>query len=159
MAFYTIFMNVDREGVDLNNSGYLLDTDVLITFLRGKKSRLKQRMNDLLRRDIPVYMSIISLGELYLGAFKSDNTPKNLSLVNSLRERLDLIELNEDIMMLYGEIEAVLEKNGQVIGDFDVLIASTAISSDVTLVSGNERHFKRIVTLFGQLQLEKWDIN
>jgi predicted nucleic acid-binding protein len=36
----------------------------------------------LLHRDIPVYMSIISLGELYLGAFKSDNAPKNLSLVN-----------------------------------------------------------------------------
>jgi len=62
-------------------------------------------------------------------------------------------------MMLYGEIEAVLEKSGSMIGDFDVLIASTAINSDITLVSGNERHFKRIVTLFGQLQYEKWEIN
>jgi tRNA(fMet)-specific endonuclease VapC len=150
-------MNGDREEGDLNNSGYLLDTDVLIAFLRGKNARLKRRMNELLRRDIPVYMSIISLGELYLGAFKSGNTPKNLSLVNSLKEQLDLLELNDETVLLYGEIEAVLEKCGQVIGDFDVLIASTAINSDVTLVSGNERHFKRIVTLFGQLQFEKWD--
>lgn len=159
MAFYTIFMNDGKEGDDLDNSGYLFDTDVLIAFLRGKNARLKKRMNDLLRRDIPVYMSIISLGELYLGAFKSDNTPKNMALVNSLKERLDLLELTEDTVMLYGEIEAVLEKSGQMIGDFDVLIASTAISIDVTLVSGNERHFNRIVTLFGQLQFESWDIN
>jgi tRNA(fMet)-specific endonuclease VapC len=150
-------MNGDREEGDLNNSGYLLDTDILIAFLRGKNARLKKRMNELLRRDIPVYMSIISLGELYLGAFKSDNTPKNLSLVNSLKEQLALLELNDETVLLYGEIEAVLEKCGQVIGDFEVLIASTAINSDVTLVSGNERHFKRIVTLFGQLQFEKWD--
>jgi tRNA(fMet)-specific endonuclease VapC len=159
MAFYMIFMNGGREEGELDNSGYLFDTDVLIAFLRGKNARLKKQMNDLLRRDIPVYMSIISLGELYLGAFKSDNTPKNMALVNSLKERLDLLELTEDTVMLYGEIEAVLEKSGQMIGDFDVLIASTAIRNDVTLVSGNERHFNRIVTLFGQLQFESWDIN
>jgi len=152
-------MNGEIEGVGLNNSGYLLDTDVLIAFLRGKNAELRQQMDDLLSRDIPVSMSIISLGELYLGAFKSNNTPKNLSLVNSLRERLEILELNEATMMLYGEIEAVLEKSGSMIGDFDVLIASTAINSDITLVSGNERHFKRIVTLFGQLQYEKWEIN
>jgi tRNA(fMet)-specific endonuclease VapC len=130
MAFYMIFMNAGREGGDLDNSGYLFDTDVLIAFLRGKNARLKKRMNDLLRRDIPVYMSIISLGELYVGAFKSDNTPKNIALVNSLKERVDLLELAEDTVMLYGEIEAVLEKSGQMIGDFDVLIASTAISNE-----------------------------
>jgi hypothetical protein len=61
-----IFMNGDREEGDLNNSGYLLDTDILIAFLRGKNARLKRRMNELLRRDIPVYMSIISLGGEFL---------------------------------------------------------------------------------------------
>lgn len=159
MVSYMISMNAGREGGDLDNSGYLFDTDVLISFLRGKNSRLKKRMNDLLHRDIPVYMSIISLGELYLGAFKSDNTPKNMSLVNSLKDRLDILELTEGTVMLYGEIEAVLENSGQMIGDFDVLIASTAISNDITLASGNERHFNRIISLFGQLQFERWDIN
>lgn len=143
----------------MNKHGYLFDTDVFIAFLRGKKPQLKQKVNDCIQQDIPVFMSIISLGELYLGAFKSENTPKNLFLVNTLKAKVDLLELTEDIVMLYGEIEAVLEKAGQVIGDFDVLIASTAITHDVTLVSGNERHFKRIVTLFGQLQFEQWDVN
>ena len=159
MSFYMSFVHDENGEDDMNKNGYLLDTDVLIAFLRGKKPQLKQKVNDFIQQDIPVYMSILSLGELYLGAFKSENTPKNLFLVNTLKAQVDLLELTEDIVMLYGEIEAVLEKAGQVIGDFDVLIASTAINHDVTLVSGNERHFTRIVTLFGQLQFEQWDLN
>jgi tRNA(fMet)-specific endonuclease VapC len=76
-----------------------------------------------------------------------------------LKNEIDLLDLTEDTVMLYGEIEAVLEKAGQVIGDFDVLIACTAIARKLTLVSGNERHFQRIVTLFGQLDFEQWDVN
>ena len=159
MSFYMTSTNDENGEDDVNKNGYLLDTDVLIAFLRGKKSDLKQKINDFIQQDIPVFMSIISLGELYLGAFKSDNPPKNLFLVNTLKAKVDLLELTEDIVMLYGEIEAVLEKAGQVIGDFDVLIASTAITHDVTLVSGNERHFKRIISLFGQLQFEQWNVN
>jgi tRNA(fMet)-specific endonuclease VapC len=143
----------------LNKNGYILDTDVLIAFLRGKNPEIKQKVDGLIQQDIPLFMSIISLGELYLGAFKSDNPPKNLFLVNTLKDKVDLLELDENIVMLYGEIEAVLEKAGQVIGDFDVLIASTAITHDVTLVSGNERHFQRIISLFGQLDFEQWNVN
>jgi hypothetical protein len=36
---------------------------------------------------------------------------KNLSLVNSLKEQVGRLELTENTMMLYGEIEAVLEKS------------------------------------------------
>jgi tRNA(fMet)-specific endonuclease VapC len=70
-----------------------------------------------------------------------------------------LLQLTEDIVLLYGEIETVLEEAGQMIGDFDVLIASSAIAHDVTLVSGNERHFDRIVDLFGHLKFEQWDVH
>jgi tRNA(fMet)-specific endonuclease VapC len=142
----------------LNKHGYLLDTDVLIAFLRGKNPELKAKVEEFITQDIPLYMSMISLGELYLGAFKSENPPKNLFLVNSLKDQIDLVDLTEDTVMLYGEIEAVLEKAGQVVGDFDVLIASTAITHAMTLVSGNDRHFQRIIRLFGQLTFEHWDV-
>ncbi len=143
----------------MDKEGYVFDTDILISFLRGRKLDLKRRVEELVRQNTPLFMSIISLGELYLGAFKSDNTPRNLSLVDSLKDRIGVLALKEDTMLLYGEIEAVLEHAGQVIGDFDVLIASTAMTHDLTLASGNERHFSRIVNLFGQLDFEKWDVN
>jgi hypothetical protein len=47
--------------------------------------------------------------------------------------------------------EGVLNKNGYVL--------DTAITQDVTLVSGNERHFQRIISLFGQLDFEQWNVN
>jgi hypothetical protein len=50
-----------------------------------------------------------------------------------------------------------VNKNGYLlIGDFDVLIASTAITHDVTLVSGNERHFKRIIDSARAVRLRKF---
>lgn len=140
------------------NKGYLFDTDVLISFLRGKNKSLKLYIQDLMDKEVTICMSIISLGELYLGAFKSDNPPKNLFLVNKLKGTLDLIGLDNDIILLYGEIEALLEKAGMMIGDFDVLIASTAISKNLTLASGNQKHFQRIQKVFGQLNFEKLEI-
>jgi tRNA(fMet)-specific endonuclease VapC len=68
------------------------------------------------------------------------------------------VGLDEDTVLLYGEIQAILEKAGQVIGDFDVLIASTAISKELVLMTGNERHYRRIKDLFGQLNFERFEI-
>jgi predicted nucleic acid-binding protein len=52
----------------LNKNGYLLDTDVLIAFLRGKNSELKDKVDALLQHhDIPLFISVISLGELGSG--------------------------------------------------------------------------------------------
>lgn len=40
-----------------------------------------------------------------------------------------------------------LRKNGQLIGDFDILIAATALESGASLVTDNVRHFQRIEDL------------
>jgi tRNA(fMet)-specific endonuclease VapC len=40
-----------------------------------------------------------------------------------------------------------LRQQGELIGDFDILIAATALHADVTLVTGNSRHFGRIPDL------------
>ena len=149
----------EEKGVEELSNGYLLDTDVLIGFLRGRNKALKQEFERVLHKDIPLFMSIITLGELYVGAFKSDNTRKNMFLVNSLKDKVEILELNEEIILLYGEIEAVLEKAGKKIGDFDVLIASTAMNYNLTLMSGNKRHFGKVVNLFGQLDFEQWSVN
>ena len=47
-------------------------------------------------------------------------------------------------MDTFGELKAWLVKHDKAIDDFDLLIASTAISCGYTLVSNNEKHFKRI---------------
>ena len=55
-------------------------------------------------------------------------------------------------METYGEYKALLSKNGIIIDDMDLLIASTAITHNLTLVTNNVRHFGRIK----ELEIDNW---
>jgi tRNA(fMet)-specific endonuclease VapC len=54
--------------------------------------------------------------------------------------------------MHYGQIRAVLERSGQGIGPYDLMIAGHARSLGLTLVSNNEKEFSRVPGLL----LENW---
>jgi predicted nucleic acid-binding protein len=54
---------------------------------------------------------------------------------------------------IYGELERV----GQLIGRADVMIAAIAINHNLTLVTGNLRHYERIRTVgYSELMLSNW---
>ena len=86
-------------------------------------------------------------GELIYGAIKSSRRTNNLAKVHSLKEIFPIIEITPSVMDTFGELKANLEKQGTTVDDFDLLIASTAISYGYTLVTNNEKHFKRIIDL------------
>lgn len=96
---------------------YLLDTDVIIDHLRKKKAILEQMLDS-------ATISIITLGELIYGAYKSVHPQKSL------------LTLRED-----------LETKGERLDDFDLLIAATAIVSRLVLVTRNRKHFEGIPSL------------
>jgi tRNA(fMet)-specific endonuclease VapC len=52
----------------------------------------------------------------------------------------------------YGMIRTELENNGKLIGPMDILIASHARSLNMTLVTNNEKEFKRVENL----RVENW---
>ncbi len=53
---------------------------------------------------------------------------------------------------LFGEIRANLEKEGKVIGGYDMLIAAHALSEGLILVTNNVKEFSRI----GGLIIDNW---
>jgi tRNA(fMet)-specific endonuclease VapC len=53
---------------------------------------------------------------------------------------------------LYGSIRAGLAERGEVIGNNDLWIAAHARAAELTLVTNNEREFKRIAGL----KIENW---
>ena len=66
---------------------------------------------------------------------------------------MSLTNLPEDIGIHYGRIRAQLESAGEVIGPNDLLIAAHACAADLTIVTGNEREFRR----YGRgLRVENW---
>jgi tRNA(fMet)-specific endonuclease VapC len=123
---------------------YLLDTDIIIYSLNGDKQVIN---NISFHRNEPKAISVITYGELIYGAQKSTKKINNLAKVHSLKEIFPIIEISPSIMDTFGELKANLKKQGTTIDDFDLLIASTAISYGYTLVTNNEKHFKRIIDL------------
>jgi predicted nucleic acid-binding protein len=57
-------------------------------------------------------------------------------------------------MNTFGQLKANLSKNGKIIADMDLLIASTAITHNLILVTNNEKHFQKIE----ELEVENWAI-
>ena len=122
---------------------YLADTDVLIDHLRGKK-----KLDPTLLKD-GVSISIITYGELLYGAEKSVNKEKTRQTVLDFIKNLPIAiaNLSEEIMQKYATVKAGLEKKGQKLDDFDLLIASTAMSDSLVLLTRNTKHFSRIKDL------------
>lgn len=96
--------------------------------------------------------SIISLAELYFGAYHSQHLEKNLLTVEIVRQKLQLLHFDEESAQFFGEIKTQLKQQGNLILDADLMIASIALSHQLTLVTNNSNHFQRIP----HLKLENW---
>ncbi len=66
--------------------------------------------------------------------------------------KVKVLLLDQDAADRFGKIKANLRRKGEIIGDFDILIASIALSHDETLVTNNTDHFERI----SELKYENW---
>lgn len=123
---------------------HLVDSDWII----NARAKIPGSLETLRRlRAEGLAVSIVSLGELYEGAFIF---PDPMADIRSTRRFLDgyaVLNLSEPIMELFGRNRALLRRQGQRIPDLDLLIASTALAHDLTLVTRNRRHFERIPSL------------
>lgn len=122
---------------------YLLDTNILIEQLRGRKPL----ETSLVEKGISI--SLLTLAELYYGAYKSNRPADNLREIQETVEDLtiSIVPLDEVIVKRYAKLKADFEKKGKRLDEFDLLIAATALSLDLTLVSKNRKHFQRIPQL------------
>ncbi len=128
---------------------FILDTDTLIYSLKGNQAvvqNLKARRQEILR------ISVISMMELYYGAYKSKKTAANLAKVRRIEDAFDVLCVDYSISGIFGMLKADLESRGTPLDDFDLIIAASALAYNLTLVTNNERHFSRVQGL----KLENW---
>ena len=128
---------------------YLIDTNIIIYSLKGNPI---VQNHFLKKAHIPKSISVITYGELLYGAKKSKSIQKNLAIVHRIKELFPIIHIDKAIIETYSEIKAHLSLKGIPIDDFDLLIASTALTMNCILITNNEKHFKRIKGL----QIENW---
>lgn len=122
---------------------YLLDTDWAINWMNGKKvflDKIEEFRNDLA-------ISIISVAEIYEGVYGSKNPARHENVFKDFLSGVATIELSEGICKKFGELRNFLRNKGELIGDFDLLIASSAIVNNLILLTDNIKHYEKISNL------------
>lgn len=123
---------------------YLIDTDWLIDHLNGVR-KVKGKLDELAIDGLAI--SIVTLAEVHEGIFYSRDTKSSEEALEAFIPGIYVLDINEGICKIFGKERGRLRKQGQIIGDFDLLIASTCIYYDLTLLSNNINHFERINSL------------
>ena len=126
---------------------YLLDSDILISMLRGQHGIQEKIYRIGLEK---CRVSEISLAELYVGAYKR-NDRKAFGQAEFTRENFELVPVSGTIRT-YAELRAALERAGRKLDSMDLLIAAAALEHRLTLVTNNVKHFSRIPGL----AVENW---
>jgi tRNA(fMet)-specific endonuclease VapC len=129
---------------------YLIDTDICIYIMNQHPARVIDKFKQFELGDIGV--STITVSELQYGVSKSVRGEKNQSRLLEFLSPLEICEYDNSAALACGDIRRDLEKNGELIGPTDLLIAAHAIGHGWTLVTNNEAEFKRVKGL----KVENW---
>lgn len=131
----------------LVSTSYLLDSDTLIDVLHGRRdviSRLAAVSPD------DVFVSAMSVAELYYGALRSSDPERNRSSTDQLLSQLTVLSFGEDAAAEHAHVRVALRSRN--IGPADMIIAATALSVGAVVVTSNTREFGRVPGL----ECETW---
>lgn len=128
---------------------YLLDTNVCIYTIRRRPALVLERLSQ--HEHEGIALSVITAFELEVGARRAAGTRYEAAVEAFLRQ-FTVLPLDHDARVAYGSLCCDLERRGAVIGAHDMLIAAHALRLDATLVTSNEREFKRVAGL----KVENW---
>ena len=127
------------------------DTDVVSVFLRrGAPPAAQRRLADMAEESH--FTTSITLGELLYGAVRR----RSASLMNAIQDYLlrdvTIVPFDEASARVYASIRVELEAAGRPLHRSDLQIAAICLAHDLTLVTGNVRHFERVPGL----RVENW---
>lgn len=129
-------------------NGYLLDTDIVVFFLRNKKN-IAEHLALLSPNDI--FVSEVTVAELEYGNRCSGRYEDNKWMVDRFLSSVNIVPFS-DAIHLYAEERYRLRMLGQSIEDFDLLIGCTAVSDNLIMVTNNAKHYSRIK----DIKIENW---
>jgi tRNA(fMet)-specific endonuclease VapC len=119
---------------------FLLDTDTCSAHLKQRGS-LTHRFLQYMGR---LHVSAITLGELYTWAPRANASPQRLQSLGTLLNDVQVLEVTEAFARKFGEVRAALFDAGQPVPEMDLLIASTALVHNLTVVTHNTQDYASI---------------
>jgi tRNA(fMet)-specific endonuclease VapC len=125
---------------------YLLDTNIVIASLANDEN-----VQQSLIKCHHVFVPSIVLGELYFGAFKSQQARENIQKVHLFALKNVILGCDLHTGKFFGEIKAHLQRKGTPIPENDIWIAAIAKQHEAKLIT-RDRHFGHVETI----QVDFW---
>lgn len=136
----------------MHSNLYLLDTDVCSYIMKRSNQRLLEKLQSVDLERISI--SVVTEAELLYGV-KLSQKPKLVKVAfDAFIKHVRVLDWGREAAEHYGDIRAHLRKRGEMIGANDLMIAAHARSLGATIVTNNEREFRRIKGL----ALENWTL-
>ncbi len=131
---------------------FIFDTDVYTNVISKVPSKaLLNRLERIPRRD--QFTTTITIAEAYYGVMRASDHTGLLELFEDiLLPRATVLPFDFSAGKKYGEIRSFLEKQGLPLAHADLQIAAIALVADMTLITGNLKHFQRVPNL----SVENW---
>lgn len=130
----------------LQNSNYLLDTNIIISMFAGDRT-----IQEKVRNSDDVFVSATVIGELRFGAEKSTKVAENHRRIDLLARQIKTLPCNLETAWWYGVIRDKLRRKGHPIPDNDIWIAAIAMQHGLTVVT-RDSHFEEI----DALPVQRW---
>lgn len=129
---------------------YLLDSNVCIRVMRGTQPETG-KCASLYPGDVAV--SNVTSYELYVGVAKCARPEEERLKVERFLNTVKCLAMDFPSAIAAAYIRADLERRGEIIGPYDILLAGQAKALGLTLVTANTKEFKRIPGL----KIENWE--
>ncbi len=128
------------------NGKFLLDTNIIIALFKNDSLVIEK-----IGAAAEVFLSNVTVGELYFGAYKSSRVKDNIRQWEIFILNNTILSCDRFTAKYYGKIKNDLKVKGKPIPENDIWIAAIAMQYNLTLVS-RDKHFKEI----NGLSLQKW---
>ena len=128
---------------------YMLDTNIVIYTIKNRPPAVRIAFN---RHAEQMCISSVTWGELIYGAENSSRQEENLSVIEAMAARLEVLPFEKQDSNHFGQIRAELKHEGNPIGPYDMMIAGHARARGLILVTNNKREFERV----SGLRLDNW---
>jgi tRNA(fMet)-specific endonuclease VapC len=133
----------------------LLDTDIFSEILKGVDAQVAAQAMAYRVIFGHYTISTITVLEIVKGLHKVQREDRIQEFLGGL-DTVNILTLDVPGAELAGRIYADLERSGQPIGRADPIIAAIAIRHGLTLITGNQAHYKRVQDLGHDLKLDNW---
>ncbi len=120
---------------------YILDSDILIYFLKGEKEVIEKVLSF---QNDELYITIINYTELLYGIYNSNKISQNREKILPFLDNFKILQFDKNASEIFAKLKVKLNKQGKIIADTDLMIASIAISNKAILYTNNLKHFNRI---------------